>query len=290
MIPIHRLQPTTARVGPLLLALWLAGGVGLACGEAPQTAERTIVTTVPPLQWVAQQLAGPDVRVHSLLPPAASPATHAPTLEDRRALSQAALLVRVGHPAFPFERAWLERLLAERGDLRVVSATPEDAAFDDPHVWTDPMLVRGLVDRLQTALSEIWPAEQAAIAARADALRSEIGALDAEIRDRLAPVKGRPFFVFHSAWGHFARAYGLEQVALEHDHKEPGPRELARVLERARAARARVVFRQPQFDPASAEVLASEIGARVEPLDPLAYDWPANLRHVAQRLAEALAP
>jgi zinc transport system substrate-binding protein len=46
-----------------------------------------------------------------------------------------------------------------------------------------------------------------------------------------------------------------------------------------------VVFVQPQFDPSSAETLAREIGARVETLDPLAYDWPANLRRVARAVA-----
>jgi len=50
----------------------------------------------------------------------------------------------------------------------------------------------------------------------------------------------------------------------------------------------KVIFVQPQFDPAGAETVAREIGARVEALDPLAYDWAGNLRHVAQALAEGL--
>ena len=46
-----------------------------------------------------------------------------------------------------------------------------------------------------------------------------------------------------------------------------------------------VVFAQPHFDPRGAAVVADAIGARVESLDPLAYDWPANLRQVGRRIA-----
>ena len=33
------------------------------------------------------------------------------------------LYIKVGHPSFPFERAWLDKLLAEREDLVVVDAS-----------------------------------------------------------------------------------------------------------------------------------------------------------------------
>ena len=61
------------------------------------------------------------------------------------------------------------------------------------------------------------------------------------------------------------------------------------LIERAREEQVTVVYIQPQFDPSSAEALAREIGARVETLDPLAYDWDANLRRVAHALAAGFA-
>ena len=96
--------------------------------------------------------------------------------------------------------------------------------------------------------------------------------------------------VHHPAWGYFAQEYGLEQVAIEHEGKEPDVRQLAELIQRARRDGVQVVFAQPQFDPASAELVAAEIGARVELLDPLAYDWATNLRHVARRIAEGAIP
>jgi zinc transport system substrate-binding protein len=96
--------------------------------------------------------------------------------------------------------------------------------------------------------------------------------------------------VFHPAWGYLAAGLGLEQVAVEQEGKEPSPAELAALVDRARADRVRVVFVQPQGSPDAALVFAREVGARVEVIDPLARDWPDNLRRVAEALAGALRP
>ncbi len=67
-------------------------------------------------------------------------------------------------------------------------------------------------------------------------------------------------------------------------------RELAALIRSARASGARTLFVQPQFSPESVRALADEIGADVEPLDPLAYEWDTNLRHVARRFAAGATP
>jgi len=81
--------------------------------------------------------------------------------------------------------------------------------------------------------------------------------------------------------GELTSAYLYRIIAA----REPDPRRLAQLIERARALGVAVVFSQPQFDPTSARVVAAEIGARIESLDPLAADWATNLVHVAERLA-----
>ncbi len=263
----------------------------LACGApAPTTSRPVIVTTVPPLQFIVEQLVDEPVRVVSLLPPSANPTTHAPTIADREALAAASLVVTVGHPGFPFEQTWLGRLLAERPDLETVPATSPGHESEDPHVWTDPEVVLGLAERLQPALKRRWPEESTRFATLHQEFAAEVGRLQQEMKSLLEPVRSRSFFVFHPAWGHLAQAHGLTQVALEHDHKEPGPHAFSELVAHARAEKARVIFAQPQFNPAAAEILATEIGGRVETLDPLAYDWFANMRLTAARLAEALAP
>ncbi len=91
--------------------------------------------------------------------------------------------------------------------------------------------------------------------------------------------------MLHPAWGYLAEEYGLVQIAIQHENREPDPHRLARLIKRARDLDVEVIFQQPQFDGASARVVAEAIGGRVEALDPLAADWADNLVHVAERLA-----
>jgi len=286
---VRRARATRRR--GLALALSLSAGLALpGCTESESEDPRPmVVVSVLPQEYLVDRIAGDAVRVEVLIPPGASPASYEPGIAQMRALSRAALCLRVGHPRFPFEKTWLDALLAERPDLLVIDGSAgAEALPNDPHVWLAPRQVERTAIRLEAALAEVLPEQREMLAAELAGFRREIDALDAEIRGILAERTGRRFLVFHPAWGRFAGAYGLEQVAIERDGKEPDPHALARHIEQARRARVKVIFVQPQFDPAGAETVAREIGARVEALDPLAYDWAGNLRHVAQALAEGL--
>ena len=271
-------HPTLGVANALVLACLLG-----ACGEPGPTDPRPLVlVSVAPQGYVVERLAGDLVQVEVMVPTGANPTTHVPTLAQLRLLSEAEVYLEIGHPDFAFERAWLEDIAAEAPGLTIVPvAGSVPRAGGDPHVWVAPGQMAVLVEKSAEALAELLPQHRAAIESNAGALRDEIHALDSEIAAQLAGCRDQPFVVLHPAWGHFAKAYHLQQVAIEHEHKQPDVRELRVLIARARRDEVRVVFAQPQFDPAAAETLASEIGARVEFIDPLAEDWAANLRRVA---------
>jgi len=265
-----------------------------ACG-APETAdERPVVAvSVLPLAYFTTQIAGDRIRVVVMLPPAASPVTYEPNMAQLSAISRAALYIKVGHPHFPFETTWLDAAVAEADALPVVAIADSNSNSNadergDPHVWLSPRHARAASARIESALAQILPDDRAALAANRRALDAEIDAVDRDLRTRLAPYRGGRFTVFHPAWGDLARDYGLEQVAIERDGKAPDAYALAETVARARADGVKVIFAQPHFDRTSAELIASEIGARVELIDPLAYDWPGNLRNVARLLPEGI--
>ena len=116
----------------------------------------------------------------------------------------------------------------------------------------------------------------------------DLARLERELTATLAPAAGRSFWVYHPSWAYFAEAFGLRQQAVEQEGREPSGRQLARLIEEARAARARVLFADPQFNPGPVRALARQPGARVVTLDPLAEAWPDNLRHVAAAIRDAL--
>jgi zinc transport system substrate-binding protein len=90
--------------------------------------------------------------------------------------------------------------------------------------------------------------------------------------------------VFHPAWGYFAHTYGLQQVPVEIEGKNPKPAQIKELIEHARKNDIKAIFVQPQFSGRNAELIAREIDGQVVSADPLAEDWANNLRKVAQQI------
>ena len=268
-----------------ILALVAAAG----CRGETETPERPVVAvSVLPQAYFVERIAGDRLTIAVMIPPGANPSTFEPGIEELTRLARAKLYVAVGHPHFAFEAAWVEKLLSENPALEVVQG--EATHDDDPHVWLSPRLVRSSAERIWSALGEVLPEARGIMEENLAGFLAEIDELDAEIHDRLKPYAGRKVFVFHAAWGHFAREYGLEQVSLEEGGKRPGAGALAAFIEEAKRENANAIFVQPQFSRESARVVAEEVGARVEVLDPLARDWLNNMKVVAMAFEDALTP
>ena len=176
-------------------------------------------------------------------------------------------------------------------DERDAHAAEHDHGHEqDPHVWTSPPLVRHMVGLIRDTLSELAPVHAAEFARNHDAFVAELESLDHELHALLGPLPNRKFMVFHPAWGYFADTYGLTQVPIEREGKEPGARALAALIEQAKQEKIKVVFVQPQFDKRQARQVAQAIGGGVIAVDPLAADYVDNLRRVGREFAQALQP
>jgi zinc transport system substrate-binding protein len=141
---------------------------------------------------------------------------------------------------------------------------------------------------IRDALQEIDPRHQEIYARNCSAFISQIVELDNELKNIFAGKQNLEFIVFHPSWGYFADAYGLTQVPIEIEGKDPKPAQLKELIEHAGEKGIKVIFVQPQFSTKSAELVAREIGGEVVFADPLAEDWLSNLRQVAAKFKEAL--
>lgn len=285
------------------LRLMLGAALLLAAQAGVGGAAIRVAVSVPPLAEFAERVGGDRVAIQVLVGPGQNPHSFEPTARQVEGLTSAQLFWRVG---MPFEEAWIARLRGQNPGLEVLDArdglvlaepdapaghhhghgNDHDHGHHDPHVWTSPALVVAMLPRLAEALARIDPAEAGGYRARAAAYAAELEVLDADLRRILAPLEHRRFLVYHPAWGEFATAYGLEQVAIEQDGKEPGARRLATLATQARRDGVRVIFLQPQSSARSAQTLAREIGARVVVVDSLARDYAGTLRTLARAIAE----
>jgi zinc transport system substrate-binding protein len=281
----------------------------LAClallAAAPASATVQVAVSLLPQAFLVERVGGDRVATVVLVGPGDNEATYAPSPGKLAALESAVAWFTLG---VPFEKAWLPRIVADRPDLAVVDlaeglprrrveggghAHGEDdrqAGEPDPHTWTDPRLAARMAVTIGETLARLDPPNGEAYRANARALEADLLALHEELAARLAPVAGGVFIVFHPSWGYFADAYGLVQLPIETGGHEPGPRALATLIDRGRAAGARAVFVQPQFSGRSASAVAEALGARVIEADPLARDYIENLRALGDTVARALAP
>ena len=247
-----------------------------------------MAVSVDPQAYFVEQIAGDLVQVVVMVPPGANPATYSPTVHQIQALSDASLYFKVGHPGFAFERAWLDSMLEVKSGLEIVDGAQDTpCTAGDPHLWVSPRAVRIMATSLAAGLGRILPDQRETLQTNLAVFLQRIDDLDHEIRASLGEHTGRGFLVYHPSWGCFAEEYGLEQIAIERDGKEPSTHDLADLIESSKKDGIRVVFVQPQHSERAAEMVAEAIGGRVIAADPLARDWPANLRSVAAALRES---
>ncbi len=251
------------------------------------------VVSIPPQQGILERLGGSEVFVTVLIPPGRSPATFEPGPRQLTAILRSDLLLPLG---LPFERTVTARIEKMAPGLEVCRAAASD--FDavvhgqrssmDPHFWLDPVLATEYARNVVRCLDRLRPDSAPLFETNLEAFAGELGELDRRITRRLEPYKGRRFYVFHPAFGYFARRYGLEQIAIEHEGKNPTGRQLADVIEHARTDGVRTIFVQPQFADSSAQAVASAIGATIVPLDPLPRDVVTGIERIADAVVQAL--
>jgi zinc transport system substrate-binding protein len=286
-----------------------------ACGgkDEPAAGKPTVFVSILPQAYLAERIAGGHVDVKVLVGPGDNPHSYEPTPKQMVRLGQARALLTVG---MPFQTSLLEKLTLHE-QLRIVDTRQgitlepmvahdehDDHAHHhharddhghaagemDPHVWMSPRLAGRIAANIADALAEIDPAHAEDFQANLADLQADLNALDGEIARALEPLKGRTFYVYHPAFGYFARRYGLVQEAVEIGGKSPGPRHVKELIDRAKADGVRVVFVQPQFSDKAARTIAAQIDGAVVPIDPLARDYISNLQSVAATISQALSP
>jgi zinc transport system substrate-binding protein len=157
----------------------------------------------------------------------------------------------------------------------------------DRHTWLGEEPAKIMAAHIRDALSAIDREGAPQYEENYAALIREITGEFDSLRQELAPLRGGTVFVYHPAFGYFLDEFGIVQRAVETGGKEPGPRELARLIGDARQEKTAAIFVQAQFPAAAARTAAAAIGAELLPLDPLAADWLSNIRLMGSALKKA---
>ena len=273
-----------------------------ACSSVPATPQANtpvVMVSVQPQAYFVQKIAGDLIEVQAMVGTGDDPHTYEPTTDQMRKMADAQLYFSIG---VEFEAAWLPRFTAANPDLKIVDSTEgvtrisvssipngEEKGEPDPHIWVSPSRVKQISANMAAALAELDPDNAPVYEQNLAAWLQEIDQVDADIRSALLGISRNVFLSVHPSWGYFAEAYGLQMLAVEQEGQEPGPDDLAKIIEQARAHQVTYVFTQKGVNQKLAQSIADQLGgAQIIELDPLAQDWSENMLYVAEQLAAAL--
>lgn len=274
-----------------------------ACTPHQQADENTLYVSILPLRSLVGKIVGDDFKIEVLVPPGASPETFEPTPRQFIGLNRAEIIFNVG--LIDFETTLLSKI-EDRGKVVNLSQGIEltagscshtcphakQAVHDghdtshtethshahgvDPHVWTSPRALQKMAENAYAAIRRAYP-DSVKYEANYKRLQADLQALDARTGEKIAQSGIEYFIIYHPALTYYARDYGIRQVAIEADGKEPSAKQLTQIIRQAREDGVRRILYQSQFPASAVEIIARDIDAEYVEVDPLREDAIANI-------------
>ncbi|MFZ7304684.1 zinc ABC transporter substrate-binding protein ZnuA [Avibacterium avium] len=139
------------------------------------------------------------------------------------------------------------------------------------HVWYSPRISQVVAEAVADKLTQQFPAKKALIEKNLAEFNRSLNAQNEKIKQQLAPVQKKGFYVFHDAYTYFNEAYGLNQVGAFTINPlvAPGAKKLAHIKEEIEEHKVGCLFAEPQFTPKVIETLHKSTGVKVGRLDPM---------------------
>lgn len=257
--------------------------------------ERPIITvSIEPLRYVVEAVAGDKYQVKTIMPQGASPETYEPTPRQMMTLDKSQLVFRMG--TLGFEQTQLPKMLQSLPNITLIDAAQGipliasthhhegELESGDPHTWLAPNNLIVMAHNVAKALSKHDKANAAYYNQRATQFEQNMKEVDRQLKQQLQQVSCKTFLIYHPALGYMAQQYGLKQLAVEHDGKEPSAAYIEQLITQCKKQGVKVVFISKEHSGRAAQRIAHEVGANVVIINPLDYDVPNQLKYIARQL------
>jgi len=288
-----------------------AEGAGDAAAGAPD--QLVIATTVAPITSIVSNIVGDRARVRGIVPEGTNSHTFEPRPSDAELLADADVVYINGLVLEEPTRELAEENLRDGAEIVALGeltigedeylydvSFPEEGGKPNPHLWTDPTLVRRYAEIVAEDMSARDPANEGYYRANLDGFSTVIDELDAAMRTAFATVPNRSLLTYHDAYAYFARTYGWTVVGAIQvdDFEDPTPSEVADLIDQVRTSGVPAIFGSEVFPSPVLEQIGREAGVRYvdvlrdddlpgEPGDP-EHSWLGLMRFDFVTMTEAL--
>jgi zinc transport system substrate-binding protein len=268
----------------------------ISCGRNSNQKESKIITvSISPFKYFVEQIAGNDFSVNVMVPPGSNPHIYEPYPEQITKLSRSVAYISNGY--LGFEMTWLDRFYEinpRMARLSVGEKIDPIASTDihegkhvegaDPHYWVSPSCARVIALSVRDFVCGLNPSGKERYMAGYDSLIAKIDSVDAMAGRLLKRYSGKSFMIYHPNLAYIARDYGLKEVSVEFEGKEPPPSRLKDLIDMAKRENIRTIFVQREYDSKNAREIAREIGGHITIIDPLSDNWLEAEKNIFEEL------
>ncbi len=219
------------------------------------TPAQQVMTSIYPLALLLNSAWPQHLNAQHLVPANQSPHDFSLKPSDRRAIEQTPFLLWLGPELEPY----LHKVLSSQ--THHLALLPHADHHDDPHIWLAPQRIAGILKQVQNALQLPEP----------KAFLSALENWQDQSRRTFAPFKDKGFVVYHDAFSHWVKFFGLKQLAsvtTDPDHPV-GSRHLLEVREILETQAVSCLFTEPQFSSPIVRKLTQGLSIPLVQIDPI---------------------
>ena len=237
-----------------------------------------VVTTVAPITSIAANIIGNRAEVVGIVPEGTNSHTFEPPPSAAEVMSTADVVFING---LQLEEPTKELAEANVADgVRIVQlgdetispdqykydfSFPEDGGKPNPHLWTDPTLVKVYADIIRDNMVALDPEGTDYYNANFDEFVVLVDDFDAAIQESFdtVPEEQRKLVTYHDAYAYFADTYGWNVIGAiqPSDFGDPTPSEVVDLIDQIEAENVSAVFGSEVFPSPVLEQIANETGA-----------------------------
>ncbi len=262
-----------------------------AC-STKESGKPKIAVSIPPQKYFLERITGDNIEVVCMLPNGSDPETYEPSMQNLLDLNESLAYLMMGNLAF--ETALTSRIARNNSGIRLYDSSygveimtfgQGEESETDPHVWCSVKNARIIAKNMFETVAKLDPGNAQRYRENYDRFAKELDSLDKTISEKLEPLKGKPFLAWHPSLGYFARDYGLRQISLESENKEPSARQIKIAIEEAARQKAEMFFIPMGMNPRQAEAVNQQTGLRIVIINVLNYDWEKEIKLIADEIA-----
>ncbi len=233
------------------------------------TAKTQTAVSIAPEYYILQNIAKDKVDILLMVDKFNDPHSYEPKPSKIAKLSKVKLYFSIG---VEFEKRWLERFKSINPSMQIIDLSKGIKKIpNNPHVWTTPKNVKIIAQNIYHVLIKSDSKNKNYYQSNLEKFINMIDNIDKKIQNMLKECSKKKCLLLaqHPAWSYFAKEYGIKEIVIEKDEKEPKPKELLKTIKLIKQSGAKIIITQPELSKKFAKIVAKELNLQMVDISPL---------------------